>query len=104
MPEPHPTWTPRPVDTSAAVIPPSLNGLIETIAENNHNVWAAVRLREGWRYGPTRDDLARTNPTLVPYAQLPESEKEVDRQTAIEVVRLLLTLGYRIIKDDATLP
>jgi hypothetical protein len=51
------------------------------------------------RYGKVRDDAAKTNPTLVPYTALTEMEREIDRQTAIQVVKLLLTLGYRIQPD-----
>jgi len=47
-------------------------------------------------YGQRRDDLAKTHPCLVPYDELPESEKTYDRQTAIEVLKCILTAGYRM--------
>ena len=39
--------------------------------------------------------LKKTNPTLVPYDEL-ESEKEYDRNTALETLKLIVKLGYEI--------
>ena len=63
-----------------------------------HDIWALSRIREGWRYGPARDDDARETPCLVPYEALPDSEKEYDRRTAMETIRLMIRLGCRIQK------
>ena len=54
------------------------------------------RLAEGWSWGPARDDLAKTHPGLVPYAQLPDAEKDYDRATAMETLKAIMALGYRI--------
>ena len=40
--------------------------------------------------------IAKTNPCLIPYKDLSESEKEYDRQTAVETLKVILFLGYRI--------
>ena len=53
-------------------IPESLAGLIEDLAENVHDAWAATRLEQGWTYGPERDDKLKKHPCLVPYGDLPE--------------------------------
>jgi 8-oxo-dGTP pyrophosphatase MutT (NUDIX family) len=90
-------YEPSPVDTSEVILPETLNDLLEHLAENNHDVWAAHRIAQGWTFGPTRDDTAKRHPCLVPYAQLPESEKEYDRRSAAETLKAILTLGYRII-------
>ena len=90
------TYIPRPLDTSAIVLPASLHGLMEKLAENAHDVWAAQRMHQGWTFGPTRDDAAKRHPCLVPYVELPESEKEYDRKTAGETLKAILLLGYRI--------
>ena len=37
---------------------------------------------------------------LVPYDELPESEKEYDRNTAIETLKLIIKLGYKITRKD----
>lgn len=89
-------YTPKPIDTSDVELPESLEALTERLAENAHDHWAVQRMSEGWRWGAFRDDRAKTHPDLVPYAELAESEKEYDRKTAIETLRAILKLGYRI--------
>jgi hypothetical protein len=59
-------------------------------------VWARQRQKEGWKFGPARSDTAKEHPGLVPYEDLSESEKEYDRATALETIRTILALGYRI--------
>ena len=86
------------MDTSDIVLPESIEPLIERLARHNHDVWAQRRLAEGWSWGPERNDGARHHPDLVPYERLPEAEKEYDRQTAIEVLKAILALGYTIEK------
>ena len=74
--------------------------LTELIAENVHDNWAVGRISEGWTYGETRDNEKKTTPCLVPYEELPDSEKEYDRNTAIQTLKLIVALGYKISKED----
>jgi ryanodine receptor 2 len=90
------TYDPQPVDNSAIELSPDLFELTEQLAENAHDHWAKRRIAEGWSWGPARDDEARRHPCLVPYDQLPESEKQYDRDTAIETLRAIIALGYRV--------
>lgn len=89
-------YIPNPTDTSTIILPIEILDLVEEIAENTHDVWAAGRIAEGWTYGETRDDIKKTTPCLVPYSELPESEKEYDRSTAVSVIKLMLKFGYTI--------
>lgn len=89
-------YRPEPADTSAVELPGSLAELTEKMARNVHEVWAAGRMAEGWTYGPVRDDAAKTHPCLVPYEELPDSEREYDRSTAVETLKLIISLGYTI--------
>lgn len=91
-------YNPKPVDVSAIVLPKELEGLTEKLAENTHDVWAAGRIADGWTYGKKRDDDAKKHPCLVPYDQLPESEKEYDRNTAMNTLKLVVAYGYEIVK------
>ena len=91
-------YNPKPVDTDDIVLPQKLLDLSEQIAKNVHDVWAVNRLREGWVYGKKRDDVAKTTPCLVPYENLPESEKDYDRNTALETIKLIIKLGFKIEK------
>ena len=92
------TYEPKPIDTSHVQLPESIHELTEKLAENNHDIWAKARRAEGWSHGPKRDDDKKTHPDLIPYAELTESEKEYDRKTAIETLKLILSLGFRIEK------
>lgn len=92
-------YIPCPEDTSMVELPESLLPLIEKMARNVHEVWAANRMAEGWTYGPVRDDRLRQHPCLVPYEELPEIEKDYDRATSQETLRLILKLGFSIDKD-----
>ena len=89
-------YIPKPIDTSNIKLSEDLLALTEKIAENVHDVWAAGRIKEGWKYGPVRDDLKKETPCLIPYSELPESEKEYDRNTALETVKTIISLGYSI--------
>lgn len=92
------SYIPKPIDTSDVQLSPELLELTEKIAENVHKVYVAGRLAEGWTYGPERNDTLKTNPTLIPYDELPESEKDYDRKTALGTLKLICALGYRIEK------
>ncbi len=89
-------YTPTPVDTSDVILSEDLLALTERIAENVHDVWAVGRMAEGWIYGESKDNSLKTSPYLVPYDQLPESEKDYDRNTALETIKLILKLGYTL--------
>ena len=89
-------YYPKPIDTSAVEIEEELLRLTEVLARHAHDVWARQRLKDGWTYGPTRCDERRTHPCLVPYEELPESEKEYDRNAALETIRVVIATGYRI--------
>jgi class 3 adenylate cyclase len=89
-------YEPAPVDTSGVTLSDDLRALTEVLATNAHDLWAQQRLAEGWTYGPTRDDTRKEHPCLVPYEELSEIEKGYDRRAAMETVKTLLALGYRI--------
>ena len=91
-------YEPKPADTKGVQIPAELAELTEQIAENVHEVWAASRIKEGWSYGPARNDEKKETPCLVAYEELPEIEKDYDRNTAMETIKLILKLGYKISK------
>lgn len=91
-------YEPQPVDLGSIELTDDLQELQEAIAENAHEVWAAARMREGWTYGPVRDDANKKHPDLIPYSALPDSEKEYDRQMAFDTIKLVKKLGFDLIK------
>lgn len=93
-------YTPNPIDTSDVELSEELLALSERLAEQVHEVWAQGRIADGWRYGAVRDDAKKETPCLVPYGELPESEKAYDRSTAYATLRLIVKLGYEIRTPD----
>lgn len=89
-------YEPQPLDVSAVALPDELLPLVEMMAENVHEVWAATRIEQGWRYGIQRDDNLKTHPCLVSYAELPEEEKAYDRNTSISTLKFILAKGFEI--------
>lgn len=94
------TYMPKSIDLSDVELTEDLNELREAIAENAHEVWAENRYAEGWRYGAQRNDELKLHPDMVPYSQLPEGEKEYDREMAMNTLKLLTKLGYDIVKRN----
>jgi class 3 adenylate cyclase len=87
---------PASLDTAAVTLDEGILELTELLAAHSHAAWARRRLDDGWRYGPERDDARKEHPGLVPYDELTESEKQYDRATALETLKAMRALGYRI--------
>ena len=94
----HSHYQPHPIDTADTNMPNELKLLAEQIARNVHEVWAKGRIDEGWTYGVKRDDQRKKHPCLVPYEELTETEKEYDRRTSQETIKVILKLGFTISK------
>ncbi|MCH5312175.1 MAG: hypothetical protein J1E57_09530 [Prevotella sp.] len=93
------TYCPKLIDLKHVGLPHGFEELREAIAENAHDRWALERQSEGWTFGPKRDDSKLETPDMVPYSQLPESEKQYDRLMAEDTLKLLTALGYKIEKN-----
>ncbi len=65
---------------------------VERLAIVEHARWAADRYLDGWSYGPVRDNARKLHPQLIPYADLSEAMKDLDRFA----VRGLPTLAARL--------
>lgn len=91
-------YNPMPVNTNDVELDSTLLELTELIAKNVHDVWALGRKKEGWTYGPIKNSELKETPCMVPYEELTEGEKEYDRNTALETLKLIKKLGYKIIK------
>ena len=92
-------YVPHPVDISDVELDSSLMELVEVMAKNVHEVWAETRIKDGWRYGATRNDGRREHPCLVAYEELDNSEKEYDRNTALGTLKLIHKLGFKVVKE-----
>ena len=92
-------YRPQPVDVEDVSLSEEILQLTEELVASVHDTWASGRISEGWTYGPVKDPEKKTTPLLVPYDQLPESEKDYDRNTALYALRFVIKMGYRIVKD-----
>ena len=88
------TYDPHPMDLSDVELDEDLLELTEIIAENTHEIWGLARKEEGIVWGPVND--ATHNKDMVPYCDLPESEKDYDRNTAMMALKLAKKLGFRV--------
>jgi class 3 adenylate cyclase len=84
----------KPIDTPGVNLDQHLLELMERLAE--HAVWVAQRTQDGWRLGPHGDDGRLEHPSLIPYEKLSEAEKQYGRNVALETLKAILALGYRI--------
>lgn len=89
-------YIPKPVDTDDIELGKELEDLVEAMAKNVHEVWAKTRIEQGWSYGAERNDEKKYHPCLVPYEELPDAEKKYDRATAVETLKLIKKLGFKI--------
>ncbi|MCX7774016.1 MAG: RyR domain-containing protein [Clostridia bacterium] len=94
------SYQPKPIDTSGVSLPDGIMALSEALAKNIHEVWAQGRLRDGWRYGPHYDGDNKIHPCLVPYEELPESERDYDRSTSLETLKFIVLQGYDIVLKE----
>lgn len=96
MNEDYSRWVPQPPDLSEVELTPQLEQLCEQLAKGIHDIWAQTRIRDGWSYGPNRNDELKQTPCLVPYEALPEEEQFYDRIIAERTLRMILKFGYEI--------
>ena len=96
--KPNKIYTPRPIDVSGVALPSELETLLESLARNVHEVWAQTRIKQGWTYGEQRDDEKKLHPDMTAYSQLPDSERQYDRDMAVNTIKLVKKLGWDIVK------
>jgi hypothetical protein len=46
--------------------------------EASHDGWMREKLAAGWTYGPVKDEVKKTHPCLVPFADLPRAQQAKD--------------------------
>ena len=90
----------NPIDASRVQLRPELLELTEILARHVHETWVRMRLDEGWTLGPRRDDDRREHPCLIAYAELPDIEKEIDRQVTPATLKAIIALGFDISRRE----
>jgi serine phosphatase RsbU (regulator of sigma subunit) len=67
---------------------------IETMSRVEHIRWSWEKRLNGWIFGSIKDDIKKTHPSLIPYEELSESEKEKDRELVKLIPALLQDIDY----------
>jgi hypothetical protein len=73
---------------------------MERLAIREHVRWARERERQGWTYGPERDNIRKLHPLLVPWESLNQREQDKDRDTIRNLPRLIAMSGFRLRKIE----
>jgi voltage-gated potassium channel Kch len=72
---------------------------VETLARSEHERWVADKIRNGWTYGPERNEPEKKHPLLVDWDQLPnEAERDKDREPVREIPEMLAYAGFEIVR------
>jgi hypothetical protein len=71
---------------------------LEELSRAEHDRWMAAKLVQGWTYGPARDDARKLHPDIVPYDDLSEAIKDLDREQVRIMARLLAASGKRALR------
>ena len=91
-------YKPKLLDETAARTRPDLIEIVESIAPLVHDSWSANKLKNGWKYDPVQSQELKHNPYLLPYEDLAEDVKDLDRNTIWTTFAALIDLGYTIEK------
>ncbi|TCT20200.1 RyR domain-containing protein [Thiobaca trueperi] len=71
---------------------------VERLALIEHRRWAADRHLDGWSHAPVRDNARKHHPQLIPYAELSEPMKDLDRFAVRGVPTLLARSGLGVVR------
>lgn len=73
--------------------------LVEFLAENSHESWADSKKKKGFSWGEKNDPSALTHPMFLPYSEMKEEEKDMDRDAAQTILSTLNARGFLITKN-----
>lgn len=97
------TFEPKPFNSSRSILSPTLNELVEMLAENTHEMWAKIRMEEGYKFGRKDDENKKILTSLLPYFFLLEEDKEKNRVSARELVKVITSMGIVFIEPKVKL-
>lgn len=91
--EPLADWDERPEELAESAV--------EAMAELEHNRWCRERRAAGWRFGLERNNRRRLHPMLVPWTDLSEEKRNLDRELIRRRPAILAGAGYRLARSPA---
>ncbi len=72
---------------------------LEALSRAEHDRWMAAKLIDGWVFGETRDDARKLHPDIIPYDNLSEARKDLDREQIRIIGRLIGRTGKRALRN-----
>lgn len=69
---------------------------VEALAIREHDRWCRERTDAGWTFGKVRDDAAKRHSDLVPWEDLPDSEREKDRNAVRTLPAVLARVDLKV--------
>jgi hypothetical protein len=101
----HPCWDYAPAWQRSS----ALQG-VQALLDNPHSSpadmharWMELKLRDGWRHGPVKDESTKEHPCLVPYSDLPPEQRAKDTLFRLTVLSVLMAHGV-ILRSTCALP
>lgn len=70
----------------------------EDLARAEHDRWMVAKVADGWRFGPVRDDAERLHPDIVPFDDLSEEIKDLDREQVRLITRIVARQGKAVVR------
>jgi hypothetical protein len=70
----------------------------EFLAKKEHVQWANERLKKGWVYGTARDDQRKIHDCIIPWEELPEAQREKDRNAVRALPAILAKVYLKIVR------
>jgi len=72
------------------------NNEVTLMAQLEHDHWCREKTSESWKYGSEKDPVKKTNPSILPWEELPEGEKEKNKKFIRDLPVLLARAGFQI--------
>ena len=89
----------------ATTVPCNLpESVIDGMARANHEAWCAGKRADGYVYGETTDDAAKTHCLLIDFDELPESVKADNVGNAKQSISLIVSVGCTISDGPDAIP
>ncbi|MBQ6219652.1 MAG: hypothetical protein IJJ47_07975 [Methanosphaera sp.] len=86
-------------DSKGEVVEELDEDVLEYMGKREHEAWCKLRINLGWKYGKERNDELKINPNLVPWDELPDSHKTLNKTTFKNLPGLCDEVGLMIIKN-----
>lgn len=93
-------WEMRPKGSQGEIILEIPEAAVEALAIIEHEDWVVERLESGWTFAEVKDNENKASPYLVPYHELSEEIKNLDRDTVRNIPALLDRIGMAVYRKQ----